>query len=125
MDEQGFRRILNRNVGLPLALGLAGALFFALLIGYLLNVVRWVEHTLGGFLLGLNRPDWQVCVRMAASGLCLCSSTAMVQATPKSPSGGRVESPWKGLSDMDVARAAMGQGWPFVSGPHPVVPLER
>ena len=45
MDEQGFRRILNRNVGLPLALGLAGALFFALLIGYLLNVVRWVEHT--------------------------------------------------------------------------------
>ncbi len=59
MDEQGFRRTLNRNVGLPLALGLAGALFFALLIGYLLNVVRWVEHTLGGFLLGLNRPDWQ------------------------------------------------------------------
>jgi len=35
-----------------------------------------------------------------------------------------VESPCKGLSDMDVARAAMGQGWPFVSGPHPVVPLE-
>ena len=36
-----------------------------------------------------------------------------------------MESPWKGLSDMDVARAAMGQGWPFVGGPHPVVPLER
>ncbi|MFN3770612.1 MAG: response regulator [Ectopseudomonas guguanensis] len=45
MDERGFRRILNRNVGLPLGLGLAGALFFALLIGYLLNVIRWVEHT--------------------------------------------------------------------------------
>ena len=45
MDEKGFRRILNRNVGLPLGLGLVGALFFALLIGYLLNVVRWVEHT--------------------------------------------------------------------------------
>ncbi|OHC28245.1 MAG: hypothetical protein A3J71_15345 [Pseudomonadales bacterium RIFCSPHIGHO2_02_FULL_60_43] len=24
---------------------------------------------------------------------------------------------WKGLSDMDVARAAMGQGWPFAAGP--------
>ena len=45
MDEKGFRRILNRNVGLPLGLGLVGALFFALLIGYLLNVIRWVEHT--------------------------------------------------------------------------------
>ncbi len=45
MDEKGFRRILNRNVGLPLGLGLVGALCFALLIGYLLNVIRWVEHT--------------------------------------------------------------------------------
>ncbi|MGE8505483.1 MAG: response regulator [Pseudomonas sp.] len=45
MDEKGFRRILNRNVGLPLGIGLAGALIFAVLISYLLNVVRWVEHT--------------------------------------------------------------------------------
>lgn len=45
MDERGFRRILNRNVGLPLGLGVVGALFFALLIGYLLDVIRWVEHT--------------------------------------------------------------------------------
>jgi len=28
-----------------------------------------------------------------------------------------VESPRKGLSDMDVARAAMGQGWPFAACP--------
>ena len=28
-----------------------------------------------------------------------------------------MESPWKGLSDMDVARATMGQGWPFVACP--------
>jgi hypothetical protein len=28
-----------------------------------------------------------------------------------------VESPWKGLSDMDAARAAMGQGWPFAACP--------
>ena len=26
---------------------------------------------------------------------------------------------------MDVARAAMGQGWPTDGGPHPVGPLER
>ena len=30
--------------------------------------------------------------------------------------GGRTESSWKRLSDMDVARAAMGQGWPTVAG---------
>jgi len=28
-----------------------------------------------------------------------------------------VESPGKGLSDMDVARAATGQGWPFAACP--------
>ena len=28
-----------------------------------------------------------------------------------------MESPWKGLSDMDVARATMGQGRPFVACP--------
>ena len=56
-------------------------------------------------------------LELAASDLCLCSSTAMVQTTPKPPSGGRVESPRKGLSDMDVARAAMGQGWPFAACP--------
>ncbi|MDG9923529.1 MULTISPECIES: response regulator [unclassified Pseudomonas] len=45
MDEESFRRILSRNVGLPLGLGLISALFFAGVIGYLLNVVKWVEHT--------------------------------------------------------------------------------
>ncbi|VXD04423.1 Two-component system sensor histidine kinase/response regulator [Pseudomonas sp. 8Z] len=45
MDEASFRRILNRNFALPLGLGLASALFFAVVIGYLLNVIRWVEHT--------------------------------------------------------------------------------
>ena len=39
------------------------------------------------------------------------------QATPIAPSGGRAESLWRGLSDMDVARAAMGQGRPFAAGP--------
>ena len=33
------------------------------------------------------------------------------------PSGGRTESLRKGLSGMDAARDAMGQGWPFAAGP--------
>ena len=33
------------------------------------------------------------------------------------PSGGRVEFLCKGLSGMDAARAAMGQGWPFAACP--------
>ncbi|MEK1905841.1 MAG: response regulator [Pseudomonas sp.] len=44
-DEKSFRRILARNVALPLGLGLVGAVFFALLISYLLNIIKWVEHT--------------------------------------------------------------------------------
>lgn len=45
MDDAAFRRILNRNVSLPLGLGLAGALFFAFMVGYLLNAIRWVDHS--------------------------------------------------------------------------------
>ncbi|TYP64303.1 hypothetical protein A9A72_1231089 [Stutzerimonas stutzeri] len=38
--------------------------------------------------------------------------------TTKPPlSEGRVQVMWKGLSGMDAARAAMGQGWPFAAGP--------
>ncbi len=44
-DEKSFRRLLARNVALPLGLGLVGALFFSLLISYLLNIIKWVEHT--------------------------------------------------------------------------------
>ncbi|TLX77367.1 hypothetical protein FAS41_13730 [Pseudomonas nicosulfuronedens] len=35
--------------------------------------------------------------------------------TPRS--GGLVEAEFRGLSGMDAARAAMGQGWPFAAGP--------
>ena len=28
-----------------------------------------------------------------------------------------MESPWKGLSGMDAAKAAMGQGWPIAACP--------
>ena len=56
-------------------------------------------------------------LKLSGVCFCFCSRTAILQTTPVSPSGGRVESPWKGVSDMDVARAAMGQGWPFAACP--------
>ena len=40
-----------------------------------------------------------------------------IRRTPIAPSGGRTESLCRGLSGMDAARAAMGQGWPFAAGP--------
>jgi len=44
-DSAGFRRILTRNVALPLVLGLVSAAVFAGLISYLINAMGWVEHT--------------------------------------------------------------------------------
>ncbi|SDI76088.1 Signal transduction histidine kinase [Pseudomonas flavescens] len=45
IDENSFKRILRRNVALPLGVGVASAIFFVVLIGYLLNVLGWVQHT--------------------------------------------------------------------------------
>jgi signal transduction histidine kinase/DNA-binding response OmpR family regulator/CHASE3 domain sensor protein len=44
-DTDSFRRILTRNVALPLALGLASAAVFVGLITYLINAMGWIEHT--------------------------------------------------------------------------------
>ena len=44
-DPSGFRRILTRNVALPLGLGLVSALLFVALLAYLMDSMRWVEHT--------------------------------------------------------------------------------
>ncbi|RRV05380.1 response regulator [Pseudomonas sp. v388] len=45
VDEKRFRKLLGRNVGLPLGVGVLSAVFFILLITYLLSVIQWVEHT--------------------------------------------------------------------------------
>ena len=45
VDEQRFRKLLGRNVGLPLGVGVLSAVFFIMLITYLLSVIQWVEHT--------------------------------------------------------------------------------
>jgi signal transduction histidine kinase/CheY-like chemotaxis protein/CHASE3 domain sensor protein len=45
VDEQSLRRLLSRNVSLPLGVGVLSAVFFVSLITYLLSVIQWVEHT--------------------------------------------------------------------------------
>jgi signal transduction histidine kinase/CheY-like chemotaxis protein/CHASE3 domain sensor protein len=45
VDEQRFRKLLGRNVTLPLGVGVISAVFFIGLISYLLSVIQWVEHT--------------------------------------------------------------------------------
>ncbi|MFP0196908.1 MULTISPECIES: response regulator [unclassified Pseudomonas] len=45
VDEQRFRKLLSRNVSLPLGVGVISAVFFISLITYLLSVIQWVEHT--------------------------------------------------------------------------------
>lgn len=45
VDEQRFRKLLTRNISLPLGVGALSAVFFVSLITYLLSVIQWVEHT--------------------------------------------------------------------------------
>ena len=45
MDQRSFRKLLSRNVGLPLGVGLLGAVAFVVVINYLLSAMQWVEHT--------------------------------------------------------------------------------
>jgi len=45
VDELSFRKLLSRNVSLPLGVGVLSAVFFVSLITYLLSVIQWVEHT--------------------------------------------------------------------------------
>lgn len=45
VDEQRFRKILSRNISLPLGVGAISAVFFMSLITYLLSTIQWVEHT--------------------------------------------------------------------------------
>ncbi len=45
IDQDGFRRILARNVALPLAIGVFSALVFVAMISYLLSMLARVEHS--------------------------------------------------------------------------------
>lgn len=45
VDEKEFRRILGKNIALPLVVGIASGILFVVLISYLLSALKWVEHT--------------------------------------------------------------------------------
>lgn len=45
VDEHSFRKLLSRNVSLPLGVGVLSVAFFVALITYLLSAIQWVEHT--------------------------------------------------------------------------------
>ncbi len=45
IDNTQFRRILTRNVAMPLGVGVLSALVFVVIVVYLINVLNWVEHS--------------------------------------------------------------------------------
>ncbi|HEY3596783.1 MAG TPA: response regulator, partial [Paraburkholderia sp.] len=45
VDRANFRRIIRRNIALPLAVGLATVAVFVALIAYLVSTMNWVEHS--------------------------------------------------------------------------------
>ncbi|MGG7605751.1 response regulator [Massilia sp. BKSP1R2A-1] len=45
IDNSQFRRILTRNVALPLVMSVVTAIVFVGIIAYLINVLNWVEHS--------------------------------------------------------------------------------
>ncbi|RYZ99499.1 MAG: two-component system sensor histidine kinase/response regulator, partial [Moraxellaceae bacterium] len=45
VNQNEFRRILSRNIILPLVVGVASAALFVVLIFNLLSAMKWVEHT--------------------------------------------------------------------------------
>ncbi|MDB5960520.1 MAG: two-component system sensor histidine kinase/response regulator [Massilia sp.] len=45
IDNHQFRRILARNVAVPLGVGVLSSLVFVAIIVYLINVLTWVEHS--------------------------------------------------------------------------------
>lgn len=45
VDQQSFRRILSRNLTLPLGIGFLTSAFFVAIVYYLLSVNQWIEHT--------------------------------------------------------------------------------
>jgi CHASE3 domain sensor protein len=45
LDNTQFRRILTRNVALPLGLSVLSAAVFVAIVAYLVSVLNWVEHS--------------------------------------------------------------------------------
>ena len=48
IEQNQFRRILNRNVAVPLGFGFLSAFFFSAIVYYLLSVSEWVDQSVRG-----------------------------------------------------------------------------
>ena len=48
IEQSQFKRILNRNVAVPLGFGFLSAFFFSAIVYYLLSVSNWVDQTVRG-----------------------------------------------------------------------------
>ena len=48
IDQNHFKRLLNRNVAVPLGFGFLSAFFFSAIVYFLLNVSHWVERSVVG-----------------------------------------------------------------------------
>ncbi|MBK3866109.1 response regulator [Pseudomonas stutzeri] len=48
IDQNNFRRILNRNVAVPLGFGFLSAFFFSAIVYYLISVSHWVDQSVKG-----------------------------------------------------------------------------
>src|SRR5690606_394899 len=48
IEQNQFRRILNRNVAVPLGFGFLSAFFFSGIVYYLLSVSHWVDQSVRG-----------------------------------------------------------------------------
>ncbi|MBP6896050.1 MAG: response regulator [Gammaproteobacteria bacterium] len=76
-----FRRLLSRNVKLPLLLGALGAVVFVALIGYLLSVISWVEHTDRVTRTATETQLLQADMQAAVRGYLLTGNGAFLQPT--------------------------------------------
>ncbi|WP_295524513.1 response regulator [uncultured Pseudacidovorax sp.] len=76
-----FRRLLSRNVKLPLLLGGLGAVVFVALIGYLLSVISWVEHTDRVTRTATETQLLQADMQAAVRGYLLTGNGAFLQPT--------------------------------------------
>ncbi len=45
IDQRSFRRIIQRNIALPLVMGLVNIAVFIGLVVYLVSTMSWVEHS--------------------------------------------------------------------------------
>ncbi|BBP83934.1 hypothetical protein PHLH8_35760 [Pseudomonas sp. Pc102] len=79
----------------------------------------FLAHPPHGFRFALHHPTKAASrgVHPVVMRISMCIERRRWSSGQTPLSGGRAQSSFQGLSDMDVARASMGQGWPFEACP--------